>query len=398
MAQTAPCFGSLKFAPRPGCGILPTSISFVELARLGVDDGDLVRLVGSDQEVALGRVPAAVVQESRRPDRRDLQVVQVGIVDHQYLAGLLDVDHELGLEVAGNDRRDSRFGVKFLGVNGHAAGGDDLQRLERVAFHDDVLRRPVGAGDRVLVLEALVFRGVDRARFQPDLDLGDVVRLVHPQVDHVDLGVAPDDVDVAAGGRQARDVHRVAGLDDVDDLLGVAVDQRHLARVAQGHREQVLEVDLVHLLLRALLGRHDHLPGRLHLLHAELGRHRRLVLQKARHDVDVLVRQFAGAAPVRHAGRRAVVDEHLEVVGAARLGDVRGERLAGGALPQHAVAAGAALEVDLLGARELLRGHRRGLRADHVGRFARLDRHRGALVHHLSLGVPGCTGLSLDCA
>ena len=46
----------------------------------------------------------------------------------------------------------------------------------------------------------------------------------------------PDRVHVAARVRQARDVHGVAGLDDVDDLLGVAVDQRHFAGVAQRHR------------------------------------------------------------------------------------------------------------------------------------------------------------------
>jgi hypothetical protein len=41
---------------------------------------------------------------------------------------------------------------------------DDLQRLQRVALHDHVLRRPVGAGDRQLVLVALVLADVSTER------------------------------------------------------------------------------------------------------------------------------------------------------------------------------------------------------------------------------------------
>src|SRR3546814_4752377 len=80
---------------------------------------------------------------------------------------------------------------------------------------------------------------------------------------------------------------------------------------------------------------------------APFGRVRWLVLQEARHDVDLLGGQLPRGAPVGHAGRRAEVDQRLEVVGALGTGDVRGQRLAGGALAQHAMAAGAALEEDL---------------------------------------------------
>ena len=66
-----------KLAPRPGCGILPTSTSAASLSVLGVDHRDLVRRVGRDQEVAAGRVEAAVVQEARRVDLGDLQVLEV---------------------------------------------------------------------------------------------------------------------------------------------------------------------------------------------------------------------------------------------------------------------------------------------------------------------------------
>ena len=132
--------------------------------------------------------------------------------------------------------------------------------------------------------------------------------------------------------------------------------------------------------------RHDHVPARLDLGHAELRRLRRLVLDEARHDVHFLLRQLARLAPARHAGRRTLVDEHLQVLGALLLGDVGGERLAGGALAQHAVAAGAALEVDLLRVLELGLRHVRG-----AGRHEDLDafragRRRRALVLELGRG------------
>ena len=144
----------------------------------------------------------------------------------------------------------------------------------------------------------------------------------------------------------------------------VAVDQRDFAGVAQRDRHQVLDVVLVHLLLRPLGDRDDDLPRRLHFLHPELGRRRRRLLDVARHQVDLLRCHLAGGLPVRHAGRRAVGDEHLEVVGTLAERDVGGERLAGGALAQHAVTAGAALEVDLARLVEFRLRHRRRLRID----------------------------------
>ena len=207
-------------------------------------------------------------------------------------------------------------GMVLLRVDGHAARGDHLERLERRAIHDHVLRRPVGACDRVLVLVALELRGLDRARLDADLDLGDLVRHRHEQVDQVGPAVAADRVDVAPGVRQARDVHGVARADDIDDLLGVAVDQRHLARVTQRDREDVVDVVVVLLPGRPLVDRHDDVPRCLHLLHAELRRLRRLVLHVARHQIHLLGAELAGLAPARHAGRRALVDEGLEIIGA----------------------------------------------------------------------------------
>ena len=176
VAQTGPYFGSTKLAPRPGCGILSTSTSAASFCSFESTTAILFGLVGGRHEVALGAVPAAVVQEARGADRRGPEVVDVLVVDQQDLPGLLDVDDELRMLVRGDDRGHARLGVELLRVDGHAAGRHDLERLERRAVHDRVLRRPVGAGDRVLVLVALVLRGLDRARLEADLDLGDADR------------------------------------------------------------------------------------------------------------------------------------------------------------------------------------------------------------------------------
>ena len=354
-----------------------------ELALLGIDHGDLVRLVRRGEEVALGRVPAAVVQEARRRDGRHLEILDVLVVDEEDLAGLLDVDDEVRVLVRGDDGRHARLRMILLRVDGETAGRDDLQWLERVAVHDHVLRRPVGAGYGVAVLPALVFGRLHRACLEADLDLGHGVRLLEPEIDEVDLGVTADGVDVAPRGGEARDVHGIARVDDVDDLLAVAVDQRDLAAVAKGHREEILDVVAVHLLLRSLVDGHQDLPCGLHLRHAVLGRLRRLVLQIARHEIHFLGVELARAAPVRHACRGAEVDEHLEVFRAARLRDVGRERLAGGALAQHAVTARAALEVDALGLLELRRAERRCAGGNHL--IARQDLRRRALV--LELGI-----------
>jgi hypothetical protein len=189
-------------------------------------------------------------------DAGDLQVGQVLVIDHQNLAGFLGVDDELRVVVRGDDGRDAGLRMVFLGADHHAAGRFDAQRLQGVAFHDDELRRPVGAGDRILVFVTLELGGFHRARFEADLDFGDVGGS-HPQVDQVDARIAADHVEVAAGLRHARDMHRIAGLEDLDDLLALAVDQRDLAGIAQGDGEQVAEIEIVHLLRRALARRHS---------------------------------------------------------------------------------------------------------------------------------------------
>ena len=274
---------------------------FLQLAFLGVDDGDLVGGVGRIHEVAMRRLEAAVMQERRRFDHLDLQVVQVAVVDRIDHAGFLHVNEELRVEVRGNDGGYARLRMIGLGADGHAASGDDLARLERIAVHDHELWRPVGAGNRVFVFVTLCLRAFDRACFHADLDFGDRVRFFHPQVDQVDLGVAADHEHVAARSRHARDVDGVASVQDADDLLAVAVDQGDFTGIAQGHREQVRKVEIVHLLFRTLLNRNDDLPRCFHFFQAEFRRCRRRLLDVTSHQVDFIVGQDAGSAPIRHA-------------------------------------------------------------------------------------------------
>ena len=248
----------------------------------------------------------------------------------------------------------------FLGILGHAAGRNHLERLQGEAVHDHVLRRPVGPGDGVFILITLVLGGLHRARFGADLDLGHLVGHWHPQVDQVELGVAADDKQIAPRGRHARDMHGIAGLDDGDNLLRIAVDESHFAGIAQRHREQVVEIELVHLGGRPLVDGHQHLPGGLDVRHAELRRLCRFVQQIFCHQLDFFRLQFARGAPVGHAGRRAVSDEIAQILKAELLGDVGSERLARGALAQHPVTAGATLEINLIGVGVLIGGeHRR---------------------------------------
>ncbi len=233
---------------------------FGQLALLGVDDRDLVGSVGCVHEIAMRRLEATVVQEGRGVDHLDAQVVEIAVIHRKHLARLLHVDEELGIEMRGGNGRDTRLGMVILRVHGHAAGGHDFSGLERVAVHDDELRRPVGAGNRVLVLPSLGLGALDRTRLHPDLDFRDGIRLLHPQVDQIDLGIAANDEEIASGRRHAGDVHRITGVQDADNLLAVTVDEGNLAGIAQRHREQVVEVQLVHLFARPLVDRHHDFP------------------------------------------------------------------------------------------------------------------------------------------
>src|SRR5690606_39688977 len=82
-----------------------------QVAFLGVDHHHLVGVVRRRHEVAVGAVPATVMQELRGADAGGGQVVQVLVVDQHDLAGFLDVDDELRVLVGGDDGRHARFRI-----------------------------------------------------------------------------------------------------------------------------------------------------------------------------------------------------------------------------------------------------------------------------------------------
>ena len=191
-----------------------------------------------------------------------------------------------------------------------------------------------------------------RAGVVAQLHLGDHFRLLHPQVDQRHPAVAADDIDIAAGGGHAGDVDGITGVHRVDDLEGVAVNDRHLARVAQRDCEVVLPVALVLRRCGAFLRRHDHLPGLHHLRQRHFGRRGRLVLEELRHHLGLGLGQHALLAPVGHAAWRAVEDDRCQRGRALGQRHVRRQRRAGGALAQRAVAARTPFEEDLFGVGE----------------------------------------------
>ena len=272
-----------------------------QLVFFQVKNRNLVAVIGRHHEVTLGGIQTAVVQERCRTDFGHLQCLQVRVIHHQGLAGLLDVHDKLRLEVATHNRGHTGLRVVFLRAHHVAAGRDDLEGLQRVAIHDDELGRPVGSGNRVLVFKALELAALDRTRFKARADFSHGVGLFHPHVNHVHLGVAANHEQVAARGRHARDVHGIASLENADDFLRVTIDQRNLTRIAQRGREDVADVVVVHLLLRTLIRRNHNFPRLLHVCHAEFRRDRGVLLHVACHQIHIGFGHFTGGLPVRHA-------------------------------------------------------------------------------------------------
>ena len=152
----------------------------------------------------------------------------------------------------------------------------------------------------------------------------------------------------------------IASLDNTKDFLGIAVNQSNFTGVTQRDREDVVQVELVHLLGRAILHLDQDLPGVHLILEAELWRHIRRVLDVACHQVDFFLGQ--DVIKVHHAAIGTVTDDLFQtrltqgqrttfsglafLVGHAPM---RLKVLAGGTLAQDTVATSATLEVNLLG-------------------------------------------------
>ena len=98
-------------------------------------------------------------------------------------------------------------------------------------------------------------------------------------------------------------MHRITGLDDGDNLLGITVNQGDLSRISQRHGEDILDVVLVLLFGGTFLRRHQQLPGRLHLFHAEFRRDRWFMLQVLGHQRYFIRAEVTRGAPVGHTRR-----------------------------------------------------------------------------------------------
>ncbi|MNZ79950.1 hypothetical protein D3C78_985690 [compost metagenome] len=152
-------------------------------------------------------------------------------------------------------------------------------------------------------------------------------------------------------------MHRITGLDQLDDLFAVTVDQGNLAVIAQCHRKQVGQVELAQLPGRTILGFDQHFPGFQRFGHAPFRWRRRRVLNELGHVRDLIFGQRIGRSPIRHACGRSIGNQRLQEGLPAGLGDVRRQGFPGGTFAQNAMAAGAALEVDFLGCVELGLAH-----------------------------------------
>ena len=152
-------------------------------------------------------------------------------------------------------------------------------------------------------------------------------------------------------------VYRVAGRDVGDDFVLVAVDDGDLADITLDDQEEVFPVAVVHGLGRVILGVDEDLVTLFHQSQRHLRRYRRHLLDVLGHHGDFVLRQ--DIVEVVHAAFSTVGNDLFQAGLTQFLGVLGLQVLAGGALAQGAVTAGAALEVDRLGLIELLRCHRR---------------------------------------
>ena len=155
-------------------------------------------------------------------------------------------------------------------------------------------------------------------------------------------------------------MHRITGIDNTDNLLAIAIDQRNLAGITQCHGEDIVKIVVVHLLLWTLLGIDQQLPAVLHFRHTEFRRNRRFVLKVFGHQHHLIRGERAGLAPTRHTGRRTEVDKHFQVIGTLSKRNVRRQRFARRALAQHTMTTRTTLKVDLFCLGKFFLAHYRG--------------------------------------
>jgi len=189
---------------------------------------------------------------------------------------------------------------------------------------------------------------------EADAGFSDDPRLLLEEVDQGDLSVTPNRVEIATCCRRAEDVDRMSGIEHVDEFLGVAIDDRALACIAQDDSEVVVDVSLVLGLARAIRDGHKEFVGRLHRLEAHLGRCRSRKLHELGHQRGLFGGELAGSPPTWHSRIGAFEDGRLEfsewLLEHRFGGDVR----PGGSLAERTVTPGTAVEVDEFGLLELV--------------------------------------------
>ena len=177
----------------------------------------------------------------------------------------------------------------FLSVVSVTTGADYLEGFKCLTIHHHKVRRPVATHHSIFIGEiplfAIIFTGFNRAGVIAGLHFSNFVWDFHPQINQRQFAIAPDGKHIPPGRRHARDVDGIAGIDIVDNFIRITVNNRHLARVAQGHSEKVLPIAIMLRRSWTIFWLYEHFPGRQHLLQRHFGRLRRLVLDKSCHQV-----------------------------------------------------------------------------------------------------------------
>jgi hypothetical protein len=192
-------------------------------------------------------------------------------------------------------------------------------------------------------------------------------------------------------------MHRVSRLDDVDDLLRIAVDQRNLPGIAQVTAKMLSMLNLFCCVCGRLSTGTSTFQVALISFRPNSGGcggsccTKRAMMSTSAGDNSPDVPQFGIPAG------EPWLNEYLEVFRALRLRDVRGQGLAGRALAQHAVAARATLEINLLRVLEFLHGHVGSAGRDaHLGTLDAGGRRRALVFQLGNRGRVLCRRIGLD--
>ena len=180
-----------------------------------------------------------------------VRLLMSAMVDHRDLARSFT---RFGLGVRGDDGCHARFADGTLAYHPVMPRvATTFRRSRAYAVRDHVLRRPVGTSDGVFVFVALELGGIDAARFEADTNLNPRCPgfSIHKSMK---LIFASRPIEQIAAGPTCAEITRASRSDDGDDLFGVTVDQRHLARIAQGRRNRLSRLNALSFFVGRLSG------------------------------------------------------------------------------------------------------------------------------------------------